>query len=61
MSPRQREKLSEKYVKEMEECIQNGDTEDAHSSADALLCELLVECGFEDVVKKYREVEKWYA
>jgi hypothetical protein len=39
----------------------NFDTEDAHWSADALLCELLKELGLEDVVSEWQEVDKWYA
>jgi len=39
----------------------NGDTECAHCNADDLLCELLNELGFIDVVNEWQEVDKWYA
>ena len=39
----------------------NGDTEDAHLEADYVLCELLNEMGFEQVVEAYEKIHKWYA
>jgi hypothetical protein len=39
----------------------NTDTENAHGSADDVLCALLVTLGYEDVVTEYHKVEKWYA
>jgi hypothetical protein len=38
-----------------------GDTEVAHASADIVLCELLTALGFDDVVKQYNKIDKWYA
>jgi hypothetical protein len=40
---------------------ESGDTEMAHSIADTVLCELLVELGYEDVVEEYNKISKWYA
>lgn len=40
---------------------QNDDTETAHSNADEILCTLLEELGYAEVVAEYRKVSKWYA
>ncbi|MGZ2477967.1 hypothetical protein [Sinorhizobium medicae] len=37
------------------------DPEAAHSLADDILCDLLIELNFDDVVAEWRKVEKWYA
>jgi len=39
----------------------NDDAESAHSIADSVLCQLLKSLGFEDVVKEYYKIAKWYA
>lgn len=39
----------------------NGDTENAHSNADDILCEILTALGYADVVEEYQKVAKWYA
>ena len=39
----------------------SGDIEYAHGEADDVLCELLKNLGFEDVVEEYHKVEKWYS
>lgn len=39
----------------------NGDTEDAHSNADDILCEILVELGYGALVEVYKKVPKWYS
>jgi hypothetical protein len=54
-------RLQEKYLKQMQDCVGNYDTEAAHWDADMLLCELLTELGFVDLVDKYGEVDKWFA
>lgn len=38
-----------------------GDIEAEHSRADEVLCELLTELGYADVVAKLAKVDKWYA
>jgi hypothetical protein len=53
-------KLNEKYLKEMKQYI-NYDTEIGHSKADSLLCELLEELGYVELVEIYRNVDKWYS
>lgn len=39
----------------------SGDYEVAHGEADAVLCELLVALGYQDVVDEWEKVPKWYA
>lgn len=46
------------YVLAMHEC-NSGDVEVDHCSADDLLCDLLLELGFDDVVAEYEEIKKW--
>ena len=43
------------------ECQKNDDTECAHIDADDVLCELLKELGYADVVAEFRNVRKWFA
>lgn len=38
-----------------------GDTEGQHSFADRILCELLQDLGYSDVVREWAAVPKWYA
>ncbi len=37
------------------------DSAEAHVEADEILCELLTKIGYEDVVKEYNKVGKWYS
>ena len=37
------------------------DKQGAHIEADEILCNLLEELGFKEVVRLYREIPKWYA
>ena len=39
----------------------NVDVEAVHGIADDILCDLLIDLGFQDVVDEYNKVEKWYA
>ena len=55
------EKLKEKYINLLKEQQISWDDEMAHVEADNLVCELLKELGFEEVVKEYDKVSKWYA
>lgn len=36
-------------------------TEEAHIAADEVLCELLTELGYADVVDEYNKVGRWFA
>jgi len=58
--------LHEHFLHKMNEIlIENDkldhDQEEEHYIADRLLCELLTILGFEDLVKIYDEIGKWYA
>jgi hypothetical protein len=53
--------LQQKYVKLLEEQYRNDDYESAHSNADDLLCDLLLELGYDEVVEAWDGVGKWYA
>lgn len=48
-------------IEMLKEESQNRDREMAHISADRILCTLLEELGYEDVVAEYHKVSKWYA
>lgn len=37
------------------------DTEQAHVEADAVLCKMLTDLGYADVVRAWEHVKKWYA
>lgn len=39
----------------------NLDQEEAHHAADMVLCRLLTELGYAEVVDEWHKIEKWYA
>ena len=49
------------YIKLLKECQGTGDTEMDHSNADGIICSLLEELGYKDVVEEYDKVDKWFA
>lgn len=51
----------DKALIELRRLQKSGDTECAHSAADGVLCRLLENLGFGDVVEEYHKVDKWYA
>jgi len=51
----------EEALVKLVECQENDDTEMAHSDADDVLCALLDELGYGDVVAEYHKVSKWFA
>ena len=51
----------EEYKARMRECVENGDIEAAHIDADDILCEVLTDLGYEDLIALYHDVRKWYA
>lgn len=51
----------QKYMALLKDCVANGDEEIAHSDADNILCQLLTELGYSEIVGIYSEVDKWYA
>ena len=55
------QKLLEKYKQRMVEAIDNDDVEIGHMVCDGVLCDLLHDLGFDDVLEIYDEQIKWYA
>ena len=51
----------EDAIEQLKQAQANGDTEVAHAMADDVLCELLGELGYGDVVEEWAKVDKWYA
>lgn len=48
-------------LKRMKELQVQGDPEAAHSEADNILCELLIELGYAEIIEEWKKVAKWYA
>ena len=53
--------LNDKYLTQMKELEQEDDTERVHVVADGILCELLEELGYIELVATFRALHKWYA
>ena len=53
--------LKDKYLKEMDALHTIDDPEQAHGTADNLLCALLSELGYDDIVESFSKIEKWYS
>jgi hypothetical protein len=51
----------EEALEELAEIKKDTDTEVAHIDADDVLCQLLSDLGYDDVVMAYRQIGKWYA
>ena len=53
----------EEAIKELQRIqeIGSGDPEWAHSAADGIICTLLIDLGYQDVIDEWDKVEKWYA
>ena len=51
----------ESAVSSLLEIQQMSDTECAHSAADGVLRRFLLSLGYDDVIREYDKVEKWYA
>jgi len=47
-------------VEEIKQCSES-DQEMGHIEADGILCDLLKELGYSEVVDAYNELHKWYA
>ena len=52
---------TEKYIARIKAIQKNHDTEEAHLDADQVLCELLTELGYKELVEEYDNVDKWFA
>lgn len=54
-------KTRQEYIIRLKALRGDDDTESAHVRADDLLCMLLINLGYDDVVAEYVAIEKWYA
>jgi hypothetical protein len=55
------DELKNSYLERLKEIKEDFDIERAHSLADDLLCEILVDLGYKEIVDLYKTIEKWYA
>lgn len=53
--------MEEKYLERLRLIQEKQDIENRHIEADQLLCDLLAELGYDQIVKQYDEIEKWHA
>lgn len=51
----------ELYLRCLVELQGDGDTESNHAQADDILCEILTDLGYGDIVAEYDKIGKWYA
>lgn len=51
----------EQILKQLTELQRDNDQEWAHIMADRILCNLLSELGYDDIVEEYTNISKWYA
>jgi hypothetical protein len=51
----------DKFIIELNDLNRKGDTEAAHQRADNILCEILIDLGYADIVEAYDNVQKWYS
>lgn len=49
------------YIERLKKLQKGGDIEAEHAEADDVLCELLRELSYNEVVDEWEKVEKWYA
>ena len=54
-------KRIKRYLDKLETIARSTDTEAAHGDADRVLCDLLNELGYTDIVREYNAIGKWYA
>ena len=57
----EKEVIIKEAIEKMKECVNNGDTEVAHINADAVLCDVLTQLGYKELVDLSEKVKKWYA
>jgi len=55
------EESRELFLQKMLELQKDDDYEVTHIKADGLLCEMLIELGYKDIVDAYNGINKWYA
>lgn len=54
-------KLKNEAIEKLKLAKEDPDQESAHVHADAILCALLVDLGYQEVVDEFKDVPKWYA
>lgn len=60
MTKKQKEEIAE-AISQLKDLQESNDVESAHAEADDILCTVLEVLGHSELVKEYKEVEKWYA
>ena len=55
------EELKQDAIDQLKMCQDTSDYEGAHWLADKIMCKLLTDLGFADVVAEFGKVGKWYA
>ena len=53
--------LVKKYKAQLSDLHDADDIETAHADADDILCAILTDLGYEEIVDAYNLVPKWYA
>lgn len=51
----------DEFKEKMKLIADKGDIEKGHVEMDSLMCDLLVMLGYEDGIKIFDSIEKWYA
>lgn len=57
----EKEVIIKEAIEKMKKCVNNGDTECGHIEADYILCDVLTQLGYKELVDLYEKVKKWYA
>lgn len=55
------EKEVQDYINRLITLQKNGDPEIGHAEADNILCEIIAQLGYTEIVKEYDKIEKWYS
>jgi hypothetical protein len=56
-----KEYIKGNYLKKLIEECNSGDKELDHLRADGVLCDLLDDLGYDEIVTEFKKIEKWYA
>ena len=51
----------EEIIAKLKELQQDDDIDGAHVQADWIICNLLEDLGYTEVIKEYDKISKWYA
>lgn len=58
---RERKRKFTNELHQLRKLSRSDDTEVAHVEADDILCGVLIELGYENLVEAYEKIRKWYA